>query len=133
MATSDPLDLPVFSPTIPMTFDGGLKYYEQLMALRACLSKIKEAIDSGDIPGVQAKIDELWEYVRSEAFEGPISEWVENNLPCIVAQICKWFYFGFDDGGHVVCVIPTSWSNMSVAWNMDFGSEDFGKPTIEWK
>lgn len=129
----DPLNLPWFSPTRPATFDGGLKYYEQLLVLKRLIEELESMVLNGDIPGIQTQIDAIWAYVKSDAFVGPIQDWVCANLPCIVAQVCKWFWFGINDNGNVVCVIPTSWNNMSVTWNMDFGSADFGRPTIEWE
>ena len=37
----DPLDLPFFSPERPATFDGGLKYYEQLLALKRLIEELE--------------------------------------------------------------------------------------------
>lgn len=134
MATDcrDPLNLPYFSPTRPATFDGGLKYYEQLLALKCRIDALCEAFQAADIPGINAQIEKLWEYVTSDAFEGPIAEWVMCNLPCIVAQVCKWFHFGINDNGNVVCTIPLSWQDFNISWNMDFDSPDFGRLTIGW-
>ena len=128
----DPLNLPWYSPTRPATFDGGLKYYEQLLALKGRIDALCAAFQAADIDGINAEIDRLWEYVQSDAFEGPIAEWVSCNLPCIVAQVCKWFHFGINDNGNVVCTIPLTWDNFNIAWNMDFGSPDFGRLTIGW-
>ena len=77
-------------------------------------------------------INELWEYVQGTAWEDAICRWVNDNLPCIVAQVCRWFHFGISDNGNVVCTIPLTWQSMSIAWNMDFGSPDFGRLTIGW-
>ena len=128
----DPLNLPWFSPTRPATFDGGLKYYEQLLALKGHIDALCEAFRAADIDGINAEIERLWDYVQSEAFEGPIAEWVACNLPCIVAQVCKWFHFGINDNGNVVCTIPLTWENFNISWNMDIDSPDFGRLTIGW-
>lgn len=128
----DPLNLPWYSPTRPATFDGGLKYYEQLLALKGRIDALCEAFQAADIDGINAEIDRLWAYVTSDAFEGPIEQWVNDNLPCIVAQVCKWFHFGINDNGNVVCTIPLTWDNFSISWNMDFDSPDFGRLTIGW-
>lgn len=128
----DPLNLPWYSPTRPATFDGGLKYYEQLLALKARIDALCEAFRAADIDGINKRIDELWAYVTSEAFEGPIADWVASNLPCIVAQVCKWFHFGINDNGNVVCTIPLTWENFNISWIMDVDSPDFGRLTIGW-
>ena len=48
----DPLNLPWYSPTRPATFDGGLKYYEQLLALKARIDALCAAFQAADIGGI---------------------------------------------------------------------------------
>ena len=116
---------------LPATFDDSLSYYEVLCKLRNFIIKFSESTGS-DISELQQAYRELYDYVHGTAWEGAIEQWVNDNLTCIVAQTCKWFHFGINDNGNVVCTIPLTWQDFNISWNMDFGSPDFGRLTIGW-
>ena len=99
------------------------------------MDKVNEVIQSNEtnLKEIEDALNELYEYVHGTAWEDAICQWVNANLPCIVAQVCKWFHFGISDNGNVVCIIPTTWQNFGIHWDMDFGSPDFGKLTIGWE
>lgn len=117
---------------LPAVYDDSLSYYEVLCRLSDVVKKLMDATTS-DIVELQDAFNELYEYVHGTAWESAICQWVNDNLPCIVAQTCKWFHFGINDNGNVVCIIPTTWQNFGIHWNTDFGSPDFGKLTIGWE
>ena len=117
---------------LPAVYDDSLSYYEVLCKLTDTVKKFMEA-STNDIDELQKAFNELYEYVHGTAWESVIWQWVQDNLPCIVAQACKWFHFGINDNGNVVCTIPLSWQDFFISWNMDFGSDEFGHLTIGWK
>lgn len=121
-----------FRMTLPAVYDDSLSFYETVCNL---INKLCEYASStnASIEEIQDKVNELYDFVHGTAWEDVICQWVNANLPCIVAQVCKWFHFGISDNGNVVCVIPTTWQNFGVHWNTDFGSPDFGKLTIGWE
>jgi len=57
----DPLDLPFYSPQQPTTFDGGMKYYEQLLCLRASFIELKN-----EVSGFNDKLIQLGEEFSKE-------------------------------------------------------------------
>ena len=117
---------------IPSAYDDSLSFYEVVCSL---VDKVNEVItsDTSNIESIEEALKELYDYVHGTAWEDAICAWVNANLPCIVAQTCKWFHFGINDNGNVVCIIPTTWQNFGIHWNTDFGSPDFGKLTIGWE
>ena len=117
---------------LPAVYDDSLSYYEVLCKLTDTVNKFITA-SNGDIEELQKAVQELYDYVHGTAWEEAVCQWVNDNLPCIVAQVCKWFHFGISDNGNVVCIIPTTWQNFGIHWNTDFGSPDFGKLTIGWE
>lgn len=117
---------------LPAVYDDSLSYYEVLCKLTDTVNKFISAGNT-DIEDLQKAYQELYDYVHGTAWEDAICQWVNDNLPCIVAQTCKWFHFGISDNGNVVCIIPTTWQNFVIHWDMDFGSPDFGKLTIGWE
>lgn len=132
----DPLDLPWFSPERPATFDGGMKYYEQLLCLKRLIDRVWDYFQQQDIDGLRASLEELWDYVHSQPFEDQIRQtvecWVWENLPCIVTQVCRFFCFGLDDEGHICVAIPTSWEWLNISWDMDYGTPEFGHIKLGW-
>lgn len=124
----------ICQPVLPAVFDDSLSYMELLCKLQAKLNEIIVKDNSQDekLQELATAINELWEYVQGTAWEDAICNWVNDNLPCIVAQTCKWFHFGISDNGNVVCTIPLSWQDFNISWNMDFDSPDFGRLTIGW-
>lgn len=126
-----PITLPMVFP-LPAAYDDSLSFYEVVCSL---VDKVNKVISSNEtnMKAIEDALNELYDYVHGTAWEGVICQWVNANLPCIVAQVCRWFQFGISDNGNVVCVIPTSWQNFGIHWNTDFGSPDFGKLTIGWE
>ena len=120
-----------FRMTIPSVYDDSLTFYETVCTL---IQKLCEYAGSTNatIEELQAKVNELYDFVHGTTWEDAICAWVNQNLPCIVAQTCKWFHFGINDNGNVVCTIPLTWQDFNISWNMDFGSPDFGRLTIGW-
>lgn len=116
---------------LPAVFDDSLSYYEQLCKLTSKINEIISVTET-DIEELQDAVKELYDFVHGTAWEAAIEQWVDDNLPCIVARTCKWFHFGINDNGNVVCTIPLNWDNFNVSWNMNFGSPDFGRLTIGW-
>lgn len=116
---------------LPAVFDDSLSYYEVLCKLTDRLCRYMQATNA-DIDEIQVAINELHDYVHGTAWEDAIRDWICENLPCIVAQTCKWFHFGINDDGNVVCTIPLSWQDFDIHWNYDYGSPDFGRLTIGW-
>lgn len=116
---------------LPAVYDDSMSYLEMYCTLA---HKVNELIESAAFGNdeIQKQIDELKEYVYGTPWQEAIEKWVVCNLPCIVAQTCRWFHFGIDDNGNVVCTVPFSWSQFEITWNMDYGTEDFGKLTIGW-
>ena len=117
---------------LPAVYDDSLSYYEVLCKLTDTVNQLIEA-DKTDIEHLQQAVNELYEYVHGTGWEDAICQWVRDNLPCIVAQTCRWFHFGLDDTGHVVCTIPLMWAGFELFWNMDYGAEDFGRLTVGWR
>ena len=117
---------------LPAVYDDSVSFYETVCTL---IQRVNELIQSTDVnyTKLSEALQELYDYVHGTPWQDAICDWVRANLPCIVAQTCKWFHFGIDDTGHVVCVIPTSWQDFGIHWNMDYGSPDFGKLTIGWE
>ena len=117
---------------LPAVYDDSVSFYETVCTL---IDRVNKLIVSttASYEELKSAFEELYEYVHGTAWEDAICQWVNANLPCIVAQVCKWFQFGINDNGNVVCVIPTSWQNFGIHWNTDFGSPDFGKLTIGWE
>lgn len=126
-----PITYPALFP-IPAAYDDSLSFYEVVCSL---IDKVNEVIATNgtNLKAIEDALNELYEYVHGTAWEDAVCQWVNANLPCIVAQTCKWFHFGISDNGNVVCVIPTTWQNFGIHWNTDFGSPDFGKLTIGWE
>lgn len=116
---------------IPAVYDDSLSYSEMVCYLTAKVNEVLTSTTS-DISDLQKAVQELYEFVHGTSWESAVQQWVNDNLPCIVAQVCKWFHFGINDNGNVVCTIPTSWDGFNISWNTDFGSSDFGKITIGW-
>lgn len=121
-----------FKMELPAVYDDSLSFYEVVCNL---VNKVNELIQTydGNYDELKKALDELYDYVHGTPWQDAICQWVNANLPCIVAQTCKWFHFGIDETGHVVCIIPTTWQNFGIHWNMDYGSPDFGKLTIGWE
>lgn len=117
---------------LPAVFDDTLSYYEQVCRLTDKINELVNA-DKSDLEELQEAFRELYEYVHGSPWEDAICKWVNDNLPCIVAQTCKWFHFGIDDSGHVVCTVPVTWQNLDISWDWDVDSPDFGRITIGWK
>ena len=124
----------VCQPVLPAVFDDSLSYMELLCKVQSKLNEIISKDNSQDekLLELASAINELWEYVQGTAWEDAICKWVNDNLPCIVAQVCKWFHFGISDNGNVICTIPLTWQDFNISWNMDFDSPDFGRLTIGW-
>lgn len=117
---------------LPSVYDDSLSFYEVVCRL---IQEVRQLASDADanFESINAKLQELYDYVHGTPWQDAICQWVNANLPCIVAQTCKWFHFGIDEMGHVVCIIPTSWQNFGIHWNMDYGSPDFGRLTIGWE
>lgn len=117
---------------LPAAYDDSLSYYEQLCRLTDKINQLLNA-DKSDLEELQKAFQELYDYVHGSPWEDAICQWVNDNLACIVAQTCKWFHFGIDDSGHVVCTIPLTWQNFRVSWEWNVDSPDFGRLTIGWE
>ena len=120
-----------FRMALPAVYDDSLSFYETVCIL---INKLCEYASSTNatIEELQDMVNELYDFVHGTAWEDAVCQWVNENLPCIVAQVCKWFHFGINDNGNVICTIPLTWQDFRISWNMDFGSPDFGRLTIGW-
>lgn len=116
---------------LPAVYDDSLSYAEMVCRLTAKVNEVLTSTTS-DISDLQKAVQELYEFVHGTSWESAVRQWVNDNLPCLVAQVCKWFHFGIDDQGHVVCTIPTSWQDFGIHWITDTSSPDFGKIVIGW-
>ena len=117
---------------LPAVYDDSVSFYETVCKLIDDVNNLLNQANT-NYEQLAAAIKKLEEYVYGTPWQNAIQEWVNANLPCIVGQVCKWFHFGIDDNGNVVCVIPTTWQGFGIHWNMDYGSPDFGKLTIGWE
>lgn len=117
---------------LPAVYDDSVSFYETVCKLIDDVNNLLNTANT-NYEQLAAAIKALQEYVYGTPWQDAICAWVNANLPCIVGQVCKWFHFGIDDNGNVVCVIPTTWENLGIHWNMEYGSPDFGKLTIGWE
>ena len=118
-------------PVIPKLYWDAYSDEQRVKQLWKCFSELANWANMS-FEEIIKKLNELYDYAHGTVWEDAIYTWVEANLPCIVAQTCKWFHFGINDNGYVVCTIPTSWQDFNISWNMDFDSPDFGRLTIGW-
>lgn len=119
-------------PVIPKLYWDAYSDEQRLKELWRCFDKLADWSNM-TFEEIIKTLSELYEYAHGTAWEDEICKWINENLPCIIAQTCKWFHFGINENGNVVCTIPLTWDNFDISWNMDFDSPDFGRLTIGWK
>ena len=126
---------------LPAVYDDSLSYYELLCKAMQQLNQTLSDVDelNGDsqqlyeyVKALYESFDEFIESGFYDYYETMLETWIKNNMPCIVGNSVKFFSFGIDDTGHVFVDIPKTWAFLTMAWNLDYGSENFGKLEMEW-
>lgn len=120
-----------FRMTLPSVYDDSLTFYETVCDLIQKLSEYAGSTNA-TIEELQDKVNELYDFVHGTAWEDAVCAWVNQNLPCIISNVCKFFVFSINDNGNIVVSVPTSWEWLRIGWDTTFGSDTFGHIKIGW-
>ena len=121
----------LFKMQLPAVYDDSLSFYEAVCSMLCELRRLTVDFDA-NIDQIQDKLDELYNFVHGTAWEDAICAWVNQNLPCIISSVCKFFVFSINDNGNIVVSVPTSWEWLRIGWDTTFGSDTFGHIKIGW-
>lgn len=126
---------------LPAVYDDSLSYYELLCKVVDYLNKTMSNVndlneDTRQLYEYLKQLQELFEQFMESGFEKyyeeQLNKWICVNMPCIIASTMTFFSFGIDDKGYVYCDIPSNWQFLSISWNMEYGSPNFGQIEMEW-
>ena len=118
---------------LPAVYDDSMSYYEVLCKVTQKLNEIIAKGDDSDIAiqQINAEINSIWNYLKSDEFNGDIEafvkEWLENNIAQALAPFVKQVFFGLTDNGYFCAYVPKSWSEVSFDTGAIYGTEEYGR------
>lgn len=121
----------LFKMQLPSVYDDSLSFYEAVCSMLSELRELSKDFDA-NLGAISAKLDELYNFVHETAWEDAVCSWVNQNLPCIISSVCRFFVFSISDNGNIVVSVPTSWEWLRIGWDTTFGSDTFGHIKIGW-
>lgn len=114
----------LYRTRLPVSFDNSLDLYEQFISV---VEHFNELIKNNNsivdfiylskkeqdklIEGIQKDLDDFL-VNKEKYFVKFIKEWLENNMEEIMSNATKMVWFGLDDDGYFIAVIPESWNEI---------------------
>lgn len=125
-----------FTPTIPKLYWNVKSQEQRILNLFDLLDKLVCYCDNmgtqinvtkADIEALKEEFEKFKESGFLDYYEKQLTEWVEKNMPDLIAQAVKQVYFGLTDDGYFCAYIPDSWSDITFDTGAVFGRSDYGR------
>ena len=127
---------------LPLVYDDSLSYYELLCKVVDYLNRVNENENllnnvvlqntqdieqlKKDVELLNAEIEKVKRGDYVSLYLDSIINWINQNLQDLVKNISKMVWFGLDDDGHFIAVIPDSWCDI------DFDTTDEGELMLRY-
>lgn len=127
---------------LPLVYDDSLSYYELLCKVVDYLNRVIEnenllntivlqnSIDInqliGDVKLLNDEMDKVKNGDYVSLYLDSIINWINQNLEKIVKDVAKMVWFGLDDEGYFIAVIPDSWCSI------DFDTSEKGELILKY-
>lgn len=118
---------------LPAVYDDSMSYYEVLCKVTQKLNEIIAKGDDSDvaIQQIYGEINSIWDYLKSDKFNGDVEAfvktWLETNIAQVLAPFVKQVFFGLTDDGYFCTYVPKSWSEVSFDTGAVYGTEEYGR------
>lgn len=89
-------------------------------------------LDHDIIEQLEADFEKFKESGFFDYYAEQIREWINANMPDIIAQSIKMVFFGLTDDGYFCAYIPESWSEIHFDTGMVYGRFDYGRLILRY-
>lgn len=89
-------------------------------------------LDHDIIEQLEADFEKFKESGFFDYYAEQIREWINANMPDIIAQSIKMVFFGLTDDGYFCAYIPESWSDIQFDTGMVYGRFDYGRLLLRY-
>lgn len=79
------------------------------------------------IDAIEKRLDNIEDGGLKDLYEQEIYQWIQTNMPALMAAAAKQVIFGLTDDGYFCAYVPSSWSDIEFDTGMVYGRSDYGR------